>query len=47
LRKADVAKPFNFANQSASGRLALSRRLYAPKPEALDGRCGPPPVRKR
>jgi hypothetical protein len=28
------------------GPLGITMRLYAPKAEALDGRCSPPPVRK-
>ena len=28
------------------GPIGITMRLYAPKPEALDGRWAPPPVRK-
>jgi hypothetical protein len=28
------------------GPLGVTMRLYAPQPEALDGRWNPPPVRK-
>ena len=39
-------KQANWLPAPASGALGLTMRLYAPKPEALDGRWAPPPVRK-
>jgi hypothetical protein len=39
-------KQANWLPAPASGALGLTMRLYAPKPEALDGRRAPPPVRK-
>ncbi len=39
-------KRSNWLPGPASGVLGLTMRLYAPKPEALDGRWNPPPVRK-
>jgi hypothetical protein len=29
-----------------AGPLGITMRLYAPRPEALDGRWNPPPVRR-
>ncbi len=29
-----------------AGALSITMRLYAPRPEALDGRWNPPPVRR-
>ena len=31
---------------SASGPLGITMRLYAPKPEVLDGRWAPPPLKR-
>ena len=39
-------KQSNWLPAPASGVLGLTMRLYAPRPEALDGRWNPPPVRK-
>ena len=40
-------KQANWLPAPASGALGLTMRLYAPRPEALDGRWNPPPVTKQ
>ncbi len=37
----------NWLPAPASGKLGLTMRLYAPRPEILDGRWNPPPIRKQ
>lgn len=39
-------KASNWLPAPKSGRLGLTMRLYAPKPQALDGRWTPPPIRR-
>jgi hypothetical protein len=39
-------KESNWLPAPKSGGLGLTLRLYAPKPEALDGRWNPPPIRR-
>lgn len=39
-------KESNWLPAPARGELALTLRLYAPKPEVLEGRWNPPPVRR-
>jgi hypothetical protein len=39
-------KESNWLPAPKGGRLGLTLRLYAPKPEAIDGRWNPPPVRR-
>ncbi|MGX4803223.1 DUF1254 domain-containing protein [Bradyrhizobium guangdongense] len=39
-------KEANWLPGPASGTLGLTMRLYAPKPQALDGRWNPPPIRR-
>lgn len=39
-------KESNWLPAPKSGRLGLTMRLYAPKPQALDGRWNPPPIRR-
>lgn len=39
-------KESNWLPGPASGTLGLTMRLYAPKPQALDGRWNPPPIRR-
>ena len=40
-------KQANWLPALASGALGLTMRLYAPRPEALDGRWNPPRVTKQ
>jgi hypothetical protein len=37
----------NWLPAPESGPMNMTMRLYAPKPEALDGRWAPPPIRRR
>jgi len=39
-------KESNWLPSPAKGKLGITMRLYAPKPQALDGRWNPPAVRK-
>ena len=39
-------KESNWLPGPASGTLGLTMRLYAPKPQALDGRWNPPPIQR-
>jgi len=39
-------KESNWLPAPEGGRLGLTLRLYAPKPQAIDGRWNPPPVRR-
>jgi hypothetical protein len=39
-------KESNWLPSPAKGTLGITMRLYAPKPEALDGRWNPPAVKK-
>jgi hypothetical protein len=39
-------KESNWLPAPATGKLGITLRLYAPKPQALDGRWNPPPVKK-
>lgn len=41
-----VEKESNWLPAPRSGELGLTMRLYAPKPEALDGRWAPPEIRR-
>jgi len=34
----------NWLPSPASGAMALTMRIYAPKPEVFDGRWSPPPI---
>jgi hypothetical protein len=37
----------NWLPAPASGQLGVTMRLYAPKPQAIDGRWNPPPIRRQ
>ena len=39
-------KQSNWLPAPKGGGLGLTLRLYAPKPQAIDGRWNPPPVRR-
>lgn len=39
-------KVSNWLPSSESGRLGVTMRLYAPQPQAIDGRWAPPPIRR-